>query len=438
MQSGYVATTVGDLERERFSPRANFIEGMGLTAFILVILWAIAYPFGVMGGLGGVQRFSEALMVGGALYMLFVAPFLHHDTASSWGLGTPWGLWRLLKDLSAGKRTLLLLIIATLFVSLNIINVYQWERVVRFFNLHRTGMREWNQGFPGILGVLSFGGVLSLIIITFGIRYDNFLSAFRTAMVVALPLFALILLGAAAHRGREAFAEFRFGAFLIGVLGYVFWGFVQQLLFSSYLGTRIRKGFGPSLSPANIMAPEKRLHFVIGFSALGSLLAAMCLFALLRRSHGAVIPTWSLFAFAGFLLPLFGVYAWFYALDRKRMLVATLIGAGFGLIHIDSYGLVGVTFLLGIALSYVFMEDKNRNLVALGFIHGLLGSSFGLFFSKGKSGALEVDYSVGPWNVKTPTWSVLIVPVLCILFYVAMVLWYTTRHKETAGRNVAL
>jgi hypothetical protein len=111
--------------------------------------------------------------------------------------------------------------------------------------------------------------------------------------------------------------------------------------------------------------------------------------------------------------------------------VATLSGSCFGLIHINSYGLVAVTFLLGIALTYVFMEDKNRNLVALGFIHGLLGSSFGTFFSKGKSGALEVDYSVGPWNVDNPTWGVLVFPVLCILFYAALILWYSLRHKES-------
>lgn len=430
MKPGYVQTTAGDFERERFSPKANFIEGMMLMVFILAILWVIAYPFGVMGGIAGAQRFTEILMVAGALYMLFVAPFLHKDTTSSWGLGAPWELWRLLKESSPGKRALLLLVIAAVFIGLNIANVYHWERVVRFFNLHRTGMRQWNQGFPGILGVLGFGAVLSLIITTFCIRYDNFLSAFRTAMIVALPLFVLILLGAVAHRGREAFAGFTLSAFAIGVLGYVFWGFVQQLLFSSYLGTRIRKGFKPSTSPSNTLAPEKRLVFVSGFAVAGAFLAAALLFALLRRGHGEAIPAWALFAFAAFMLPLFAVYAWFFTVDRKRLLVATLSGSCFGLIHIDSYGLVAVTFLLGIALTYVFMEAKNRNLVALGFIHGLLGSSFGLFFSKGRSGALEVDYSVGPWNVREPTWSVLIIPLLCIVFYIAMTLWYTATENR--------
>lgn len=430
MQQGYVRTTAGELERERFSPTANFLEGMGIMVFILVTLWGIAYPFGVMGGVPWAQRFSELLMVGGALYMLFVAPFLHHDTAANWGLGTPWGLWRLFKEASTEKRVVLAAVVIALFVGLNCMNVYHWDRVVRFFNLHRTGMRHWNEGFPGTLGMLGFGSVLSLLIITFGIRYDNFLSAFRTAMIIALPLFVLILLGAAAQRGRDAFADFRLSAFLIGVFGYVFWGFVQQLLFSSYLGTRIRKGFAPSPSPANSVAPEKRLVFVSCFAGAGAFAAAALLFVLLRRSFGEEIPGWSLFAFAVFIAPLFGVYAWFFARDRKRLLVATLSGSCFGLIHIDSYGLVAVTFLLGIALTYVFMADANRNLVALGFVHGLLGSSFGSFFSKGKSGALEVDYSVGPWNVDDPSWGVLVIPVLCILFYLAMSVWYVRFHKE--------
>jgi len=430
VEQGYVRTTAGDMERERFSPKANFIEGMGLMAFILVFLWVIAYAFGVMQGVKGAKLFSEILMVGGSLYMLFVAPFLHKDSASSWGLGTPWQLWQILKEAGTVKRTVLAATILFLFLGLNALNVYHWEKVVDFFNLEDTGMVAWKQGFPGVIGMVTFGSVLSLLIITFGIRYDNFLSAFRTAMIIALPLFVLIILAAVAQRGIAAFEGIKISAFLIGIFGYVFWGFVQQLLFSSYLGTRIRKGFAPSTSPSNVIDPENRLRFTMVASFLAAFLTAAGLFMLLRRSHGAAIPDWTFFAFGAFFLPLFAVYAWFFAIDRKRLLVATLSGSCFGLIHINSYGLVAVTFLLGIALTYVFMEDKNRNLVALGFIHGVLGSSFGTFFSKGKSGALEVDYSVGPWNVDNPTWGVLIIPLICILFYIGMICWYQFIHKE--------
>ncbi len=431
MQQNYVRTTAGDMEQERFSPKANFIEGIGLMIFILVFLWIIAYAFGVMQDVKGAKLFSEILMVGGALYMLFVAPFLHRDTAANWGLGTPWGLWRLLKESTPAKRALLLVIVVALFIGLNALNIYHWEKVLKFLNLHRTGMIAWKGSFPGAIGMVTFGSILSLLIITFGIRYDNFLSAFRTAMIIALPLFVLIILAAMMQRGMAAFEGISISAFLIGIFGYVFWGFVQQLLFSSYLGTRIRKGFAPSTSPSNAIDPENRLRFTLVSSFLAAFLTAAGLFILLRRNHGEAIPDWTFFAFGAFFLPLFAAYAWFFAIDRKRLLVATLSGSCFGLIHINSYGLVAVTFLLGIALTYVFMEDKNRNLVALGFIHGLLGSSFGTFFSKGKSGALEVDYSVGPWNVDNPTWGVLVFPVLCILFYGVLILWYSLRHRES-------
>ncbi len=430
MRESSVQNVAGEFERERFSPTANFVEAMLMMVFILGILWVVAYPFGVMGEMPGAQRLSEILIVVGALYMLFVAPFLHRDTATSWGLGNPRALWRLLHTTTPEKRAVLLAVLVALFLALNVMNVYHWERVLRFFNLHRTAMRDWNQGFPGAIGMVGFGSVLALIIVTAAIRYDNFLSAFRTALVIALPLFVLILLGAAAHRGRVAFVDFSIGAFFIGVFGYVFWGFVQQLLFSSYLGTRIRKGFKPSTASTNRVPPDKRLPFVSVFAVAGAFVAALVVFVTLRHSHGDAIPLWSLFAFAVFILPAAAVYAWFFACDRKRLLVATLSGSCFGLIHIDSYGLVAVTFLLGVALTYVFMVDRNRNLVALGFIHGLLGSSFNAFFSRSESGVLEVDYTVGPWNVREPTWGVLIIPILCILFYVAMTLWYLRIHKE--------
>jgi hypothetical protein len=317
VQQGYVCTTAGDLEQERFSPKANFVEGMGLMIFILVFLWLIAYAFGVMQEIKGAKLLSEILMVGGALYMLFVAPFLHKDTAANWGLGTPWGLWRLLKESTPAKRALLLVIVVALFIGLNALNIYHWEKVLKFLNLHRTGMIAWKGGFPGVIGMVTFGSILSLLIITFGIRYDNFLTAFRTAMIISLPLFVLIILAAMAQRGMAAFEGISISAFLIGIFGYVFWGFVQQLLFSSYLGTRIRKGFAPSTSPSNAIDPENRLRFTLVSAFLAAFLTAAGLFMLLRRSHGAAIPDWTFFAFGAFFLPLFAAYAWFLPLTES-------------------------------------------------------------------------------------------------------------------------
>jgi membrane protease YdiL (CAAX protease family) len=97
----------------------------------------------------------------------------------------------------------------------------------------------------------------------------------------------------------------------------------------------------------------------------------------------------------------------FFSRDKKRMLVATLSGSFFGLIHMDSYGLVLATFGLGTILAWVFMEDRYRNLSALGFIHGFLGSTFGKLFKGEAAGVLRIDFRVGPgmWSSLLPRYS---------------------------------
>ena len=69
------------------------------------------------------------------------------------------------------------------------------------------------------------------------------------------------------------------------------------------------------------------------------------------------------------------------------------------------------------------MEDRTRNLCALGFIHGLLGSTFGRLFNGQSAGALRVNFRVGPWNIDEPTASALIVPLLCLAVFFALTVW---------------
>src|SRR5678816_2462857 len=129
----------------------------------------------------------------------------------------------------------------------------------------------------------------------------------------------------------------------------------------------------------------------------------------IRDSYGSDQgPVAMLFWFGVFAFPVGAVWTHFFCRDKKRMLVATLSGSFFGLIHIDSYGLVLVTFGLGTILAWVFMEDRYRNLSALGFIHGFLGSTFGKLFKGSAAGVLRVDYRVGPWSVDDPNVTVLI------------------------------
>ena len=430
----FVTTTAGDRERERFSRRFNLAEGLLVMAFILVVLWGCAYPFGVMLEIPGVRPGSTLLLVAGALYLLFVSPRLHRDTLSSWGLGDPWALFGSLRTATPLRRAVLAGVVAALFVGLNVLNYRNWGEVSEFFNFDKLPLPpHFFETFPGSLMVVLFGSLLASVIVLFGIRYDNFGTAFATAMKIALPLLGLIMLAAYAQRGAAAFAHFSLRAFLIGAFGYVFWGFVQQLLFSSYFGTRLRKAFGPSSAPGN-RRPAARVPEALKFAFAAALVLGPLAWLPIRlRFGGAAVPVSVLAGFVAAFGLFGGLYGWFYAVDRRRLLVATLTGSCFGVIHINSYGLVAVTFLLGIFLSYVFMEERNRNLVALGFIHGVLGSSFGMFFSKGQSGALKVDYGVGPWNVDDPSWGVLVVPALCVAGYLWVVWWFLRRDRVLEG-----
>ena len=426
-----IATTAGGLEREAKSRRFNALEAFGLITFILIILWPFCYLCGVLGGSETVQNLAMYPLILGALYILFVSPFLHKDTLDAWGLGNPLTLWRMMTQGPPAKRAAIIAIVTALFLVLNYVNYWRWPDVVRFFQAHETPLRDCNQGFPGLLVVFGAGTCLSALIITFGIRYDNFLPAFKTAMTIALPMFGTICLGAYVQRGAQAFSGFEPSKFLLDVLGYLFWGFTQQLLFSSYFGTRVRKAFGPSANPNNAVPKNKRPQTALLFGAVLALIASPTAFIALRCSNPPGQLPWSaMLWFAAFAFPVGAVYGYVYSLDKKRLLTATLAASIFGVIHVDSYGLVFGTWLLGTALIYVFMEAKNRNLVALGFIHGLNGSTLGWLFSHNESGALEIDYSVGPWNVDTPTLGVLLFPMLCIAAYIGVTVWCAKNIRE--------
>jgi hypothetical protein len=416
-------TTAGDVEREAFSRRANAVEALGVMLFILVMLWPVGYYAGVLRGVPLADPFSNIALILGGVYLLFVAPFLHRDTLTSWGLGNPATVLRILSEGPRWKRAAFAAVLLALFLGLNYANYTNWSDVTRFFQLKGTLAADFDQGYPGRFVVFGFGSLLSAFIVLFAIRYDNFGSAFLTALKISLPLLAFVCLAAYMQRGAGAFTTLSPWDWAVGVFGYVFWGFVQQLLFSAYFGTRLRKAFAPPAAQARPHLVRWVLQAVLIGANIG---LGAYVFALLglRLAHGAPVEAVEVSLIVGIVGFCFGVvYGLYYGLNPKRMLVATLTASCFGLIHIDSYYLVAGTWALGIPLTYVFMEDKNRNLVALGFVHGLLGSTFGNLFSKGHSGVYEVDYSVGPYNIDFPTREVMIVPLLCIAVYVGILIW---------------
>ncbi|HUW60027.1 MAG TPA: CPBP family intramembrane glutamic endopeptidase [Candidatus Bathyarchaeia archaeon] len=373
-----IINTCGEAERESKSRKFNIIEAFAVMTFTLVVLWVVQYPFGVLLKMKAVNNVGNVLLFAGAMYLLFVSPFVHRDTLASWGLGDPVALWRRLsgggspaglRDGSGSGRLLLGAIVITVTVCLAGIFYWQWVEASDFlFDMKTERALEIKQGLLGKAGVLLLGLVLATFLATCVIRYDNFFSALFTAIKIIAVLGGLLYLAAIGTMGTKAFADFHAPKFALDVFGYVIWGAIQQLLFCSYFGTRIRKGFAPAQDPA-------------------------------RRT-------------------------------RKRFWVAVLTGLFFGLIHINSWYLVAVTWLLGIFLSYVFMADKNRNLIALGFVHGFLGSSVGWLFSRGK-GNIEVEMGVGPGHIHgfdLPT--VLVVAPLIIGFMIFMIYAWRTWREE--------
>lgn len=420
-----VINTAGEPEREARSPRANAVEALGFVCVILVTLWPICFAIGVLGDNSAVRTAAQWPIAALLAWVLVASPWWHRDTAESLGLGNPRRLWRTVREAAPRRRWQLIGAMTAVFVALNFLTLTQWPLVRRFFRLPPSALHwPW-------LAIALFGVVLSALVVTCLIRYDNFGRAFRAALWVSGALLLYAGTAAVLHRGWNAFAAIDPGRYLLDVIAYVFWGFVQQLVFTAYFGTRLRKAFGPGPRPGH--APRSAL---IG-AAVAAMTIAPAVWLTVRGLYGAAAAPPGMLAWCVvFALPPGAVWGWFYARDPRRLLVATITGSIFGLIHIDSYGLVLVTSGLGTVLAWLFMEDRTRNLTALGFIHGFLGSTFGKLFKGDAAGPLRVDYRVGPWNVEEPMLHMLIGPLCCLAAFLVLAIW-CWRHLPSNPPQVA-
>ncbi|HPA19138.1 MAG TPA: CPBP family glutamic-type intramembrane protease [Verrucomicrobiae bacterium] len=331
--------TAGEPERERKSRQYNLIEGIGVMIIILVSLWWIAYPFGVLMGWRAADAVSRSILGGLFPFVLLISPWLHGDTAASRGLGSPRWVWRVM-TLGHGRRRLGFALLIGALTLLMTIALYRNAPGAARFLLGIPpeivlAARESDGGRAlSFLACLLLGALWTTCVF----RYDNFLSALAVAGKILAALLPVILILALAFNGTAAFTGLDVRAHGRGALGYVFWGAIQQLLFCGYFGTRLRKGFAPADEP--------------------------------------------------------GTFPW------RRLLVAVLNGLFFGLIHINSWSLVVATWILGTFLSWAFMEDRGRNLFALGIVHGVLGSCTSWLFSRTQE--LHVRMRVGPWWMSPP------------------------------------
>ncbi len=365
-----IPNTCGELEREARSRRFNAIEAFAVMTFCLVILWYVQYPFGVLKGNKEIESLSSVMLFLGAMYLLFVSPFLHKDTLSSWGLGNPVALVRLIRESRDAKGFAIALAVIALIGGLAYTFCANWGEASKFlFRMDRASSEAFVATPGGRVAVVLLGLVLATFFSTCVIRYDNFLTALFTTIKVLLVLGTALYATAFLVMGTAAFADFDPPKFALDVFGYIFWGALQQLLFSSYFGTRLRKGFAPAKTPANV---------------------------------------------------------W-----KVRLAVSMLNGAFFGIIHINSWFLAGVCWLLGCFLSWVFMQDRNRNLIALGFIHGFLGSSVGWLFAREKAGGFRMNMGVGPTHMQGFDLLTMVVVTALILAFCAVIVraWYSWREE---------
>ena len=359
--------TAGEPEPEALSRHWNLIEPFVVMTLLLAALWALAYPFGVLGGVAAAS--TAARVIAGLLlaYILFVSPWLHRDTAASRGLGSPGRVLAALRSMAPGKRLLFgsLLLLFTAF--LTALAYQQSPGALRFlFGVPRDATLRFRETLGGNMLVLGGCAALALLWTTCIVRYDNFSPVLRTAgriLAVLLPPFLLVAL---AVNGPAAFATFDATRLIGHAFGYVFWGAFQQLIFCSYFSTRLRKGIGPAANPR-----EQRY---------------------------------------------------------RRFGVAVLSGLFFGLIHINSWWLVALTWMLGVFLSWAFMEDRNRNVLALGVVHGVSGVCLAWLFRRGSD--VHISLRVGPWAMPaTPDLATLIVAAVIIGGFSAFILLVSRRPQ---------
>ncbi|MCX7887754.1 MAG: CPBP family glutamic-type intramembrane protease [Verrucomicrobiae bacterium] len=323
--------TAGEPESDAFSRRWNLIEAFVVMTLLLVALWWIAYPFSVVGRANWANTAGRAVGWILAVFVLFIGPWLHRDTPASRGLGNPRRLFAAISQ----RPALLGGLFCAGFVILTILAYWNAPHILRFlFRIPRAATIQFQQTPLGKLVIFCGSAGFAWLWLTYVVRYDNFWPALHTGLRIVAWFLPPALLLALLVDGNAIWARFNLPQLAVSAFGYVFWGAFQQLVFCSYFGTRLRKGFGPASDP--------------------------------RKQR------------------------------PRRLTVAALSGLFFGLIHVNSWWLVALTWLLGTILSWVFMEDRNRNILALGVVHGVLGTCRGWLFGRGSN--FYISPHVGPWN----------------------------------------
>lgn len=337
-----------------------------------ILMWGLWFPLELQGRDPTIAYILIGIL---ALYLL-VSPCIHKDTLGTWGLGDPHYIISKIRKGSAKSRILVLTVVILIFVSTILAIYFFWYEVASFFvDIDPAQAAQFQATLGGKITIISLGIILGFMLAFFIIRYDNFLKALKVAVIVIAILGTfLFLYSLTASSGN--FQNFDLGDFLLGFFGYIFWGALQQLLFASYFGTRFRKAFSPAISSSPEGQPK---------------------------------------------------------LWKKRLIVSIISGSYFGLIHVPSWYLLIFTSILGVVISWLYMKDRNRNLIAIGIIHGFLGSLIGVFFASG-----TVEMTVGPAAVPSGLVPYFWIVGICLILHqiIIVVIWFLIEFRKKEEKKI--
>ena len=324
----------GEAESDRRSARWNLLEALIVFAALELAIWGLVAEFGMERGSRPWLLIGHGTLALCVLYMVAGSPFVHGDTAGSWGLPSAGALQKRLRDVerrTSTRRTLALLAGAIALA------VWQgWPNLLARLGIRRHFFDAF-QWFTATTEGVALGTSLTVLLLlpalVLLVRWDNLEGSLRAFASVAAGLWLGVLVLAIVYAdttdGPSGLA-FRAGFVShpdrTSVIFYLLWGFVQQGLFLGYFNARIRKGIGPD--------------------------------------------------------PLAGLPA--------RGFTALLSGILFGAIHLPSLPLAAFTTVEGALLAWYFQSDATRNLFVVAVIHAVAGTLF--------SALLPFSTNIGPWD----------------------------------------
>ncbi len=304
-----IVSAAGESEVDRFSPRANLLEALGVYAGILAALWGLprAPATAVLGACG--------------LYLVLLAPWLHGDSWESRGLPRPGALRAALCGARPRERRQLLAALAALAIPLGLLLLRGWPNLLARLGLRRHARSVFEALTGGAVAVAAPLAALAVLLpgVALLARFDNLAAAARGLAPAALALWGGVLALALLAAGEAGdFTRLAPDAWLAthpdrtsGIF-YLAWALVQQVVFLGYFNTRLRKGIGPG-----------------GRGPLsGRALVALATGALFGAIHLPALHLVAATALVGALL------GWCFQVDRQRhLLLAAAIHAVAGTLY---------------------------------------------------------------------------------------------------------